>query len=468
MTDLSQLSSDATSYNTVREGLKKAGYKGKELDEQLATFQQDHQQTNHQYYRRLNRLFGLKEFLDRLAYGFGATQFVTLFFFLTGASAFLVGIINGLKDLLGGLISSFLHQYAHVQTLGKNFIANSGILFGFSFLGLVFAIRTHSAPLFAVFVLLGSIGVVAYGELHMRLFEKSIPHEKKSGFLKKLTRNGLLITALAFVGSAYLIDRFSKDVLMIGTFSLPLSGYFLIFEAAAIAFILSGFILSKIPDSTETVTYPFWKFLKEYRHHLREQRKLFFSNKHIKLLYFANMLTTIIQSLGASFYGYYIYKLFEHQLFGGFLNVAIIFGIAILVSFLGPSFTRMVQKSAGLAPLFVFGTLLIAIMPLTLVYNTHFPAIAVASSAMVIGASTLGVAQGLLTRKLLFAEERKVFFQSQSVMLIIPFLIFIPAGAYVASNYSFELLFKILLYVLVGLVTPLYLFLVIQSRKKRL
>lgn len=468
MTDLSLFDQETASYSEVKDGLKKAGYKGKELDAQLEVYQQRRNNTSKTYYSKLNGLFGFKEILDRLAYGFGATQFVTLFFFLSGASALFVGIINGAKDLLGGLLSSFLHQYSHVQYIGKNFIANAGIFFGFSFLGLVLAIRMHSPLLFAACVLFGSIGVVAYGELHMRLFEKTLSYEKRSIFLQRLSSNGLLITAFTFLGSAYLIDSLTNEIIMIGTFSIPVSGYFLIFEAAAISFIISGFILSKIPDHEEIISYPFWKYLGEYLGQIRRQTALFFKNKHIVLLSFASIVITIIQSLGASFYGYYIYKLFEHQLFGPFLNVAIIFSIAIVASFFGPSFTKFIQRQAGLAPMFVFGTLLVAIMPLTLLYNTHFPAIIAASCAMVIGASTLGVAQELLARKLLLTQERTIYFQSQSIMLIIPFLIFIPLGAYIAHAYSYELLFRILLYVLIGLVVPVYLILVLMSNKKRL
>ena len=39
-----------------------------------------------------------------------------------------------------------------------------------------------------------------------------------------------------------------------------------------------------------------------------------FSNKHIKLLYLGSLLTSVVQSLGATYYGYYIYLLFKDQL----------------------------------------------------------------------------------------------------------------------------------------------------------
>lgn len=468
MVDLSVFEEHATSMHDVKDGLKKAGFSGKELDDQLTSFQHRQQETTGAHYKRLNSLFGFKEFLDRVAYGFGATQFVTIFFFLTGGSALLVGIVNGAKDLLGGLLSSFLHQYSHVQSIGKNFIANCGILFGFSFLGLLLAIRTNNSILFAIFVLLGSVGVVAYGELHMRLYEKSLPYEKKSSFLKKLTRNGLFITAIVFVATAFIIDSFGVEKIMVGSFTLPLSGYFLVFEVAAIAFIISGFILSKLPYNAQKVHYPFWKFFKEYVQSLSLQSKKFFSSTRITLLFLGQTTTTLIQSLGASYYGYYLYLLFENSLYGPFLNIAIIFGVAILVSFLGPVFTRFMQKQAGLAPMFVFGTLLVAIMPLTLLYNTYYFALIAATSAMVIGASTLGVAQELLNRKILLSEERKTYLQTQNIMMILPFVIFIPLGAWTAEAYSFETLFRIILYVLICFVAPLYLILVLKSHKERL
>ena len=233
-------------------------------------------------------------------------------------------------------------------------------------------------------------------------------------------------------------------------------------------FILSGFILSKV--STREISeqdYPFVDFVKEYFHNLNANRKLFFKNKMMTLLFFASLFISVVQSLGASFYGYYIYTLLKDYFFGGFLNVAIIFGVAILASFLGPLLTRYVQRKVGLAPMFVFGTLLLTFLPLILLYNKTFYPILVASSLAIIGATIIGVAQGLLTRKLLSLSERKAFYSSLRHLSALPFLLLAGLGALIASIYSFELIFKLIIGTLLFLVTPIYFILVLKSNKKR-
>ncbi|MFP4119125.1 MAG: MFS transporter [Candidatus Woesearchaeota archaeon] len=445
----------------------------KSTPEEKDTFESDYEQQQikqvRKRYKKLNGAFTGKEFLDRIGYGFAAPQFITILFFLTGASPLLVGVVNGFRDLLGGLYSSFLQEFSQVKTFSKRFISSAGILFGFSLIGVVLAIRTSSVWIYAGALLIGSFGIVAYGEMHHRVLDASLRHERRSRFLKSITHYGLLITAATFFISGYLLERFGMGGSTIEVFGtiIPISGYFISFEIAAVAFILSGFILSNTPLKEEKKTYHTGKFVKEYFSNGFKEIGRFLKNKYLFFLFLGALLLGVVESLGASFYGYHIFTVFQDQYFGGFLNIAIIFVIALLASTIGPAFTRYLKRHTGLAPMFVFGTLLMALLPLILVYNPHFYAVIVATSCAIIGSSILGVAQGLLAQKLLPRSERASFFNSLGIVIALPFIILVPAGAYLASI-DFLLLFKIIALTLLGLVAPLYFTLVLVSHKQRL
>ncbi len=444
-----------------------------ELDETYTTSDFSVVAQNKSRYKILNRAFSLREILDRIGYGLGAHQFINILFFLTGAGALLVGIINAFRDVISDFFAAFIKEFSQLKTLGKQFISTAGIIFGFSFLGVLLGIRLHSTFLFAVAVLLGSIGVVAYGHLHVQLVDLHLHHEKRSKFLRKISHFGLLITLVAFLFSGFLLEHFGMEgqsILVMGK-TIPLAGYFVVFEFAAIMFILSGFILAKTPlQNVPKKHYSFIKFLREYIHESTSKAKLFFSDSYSTFLFLGSLFIGVAHTLGAAFYGYVIYEFYKTSYFGGFLNVAVVFGVAILVSLLGSSVTQFVQRQAGLAPMFVFGTLLMAMMPLALLYNPHFYAVVLAASLAVLGSSILGVAQGLLTNKLLGPSEKKTFYTSLKTLSAIPFLILVIAGAYLAQigGMPFTLLLKSLAVLLVGIVTPLYFWLVITSRKKNL
>ena len=83
----------------------------------------------------------------------------------------------------------------------------------------------------------------------------------------------------------------------------------------------------------------------------------------------ATVITTVLQIVGNSYYGIFIYQEFKEQFLGGFLNVALIFVIALLASISGSLLTKRFSKSLGEAPMLVFGTLLIALLPLTMFFK---------------------------------------------------------------------------------------------------
>ena len=420
-------------------------------------------------YRSYNLIFGVRELLDRLSYGFAGYQFITILFFLTGASAFIVSLITALRDIIVTLVSSILNDYSKVHDVGKQFIANAGIIYGFSFFGILLALRIQSVWLFAISLLVGSVGVVTYGELYIKLMGDYIPHERRSYFLQKASHFGLLITAAAFFVTGIILELFQADkATTIFGINLPVSGSFLVFEVTAILCIIAGYLLSQLPKQPSLQNYSFKAFRKEYWHQVKVQTNQFLGNKYLVFLLIGAVLVSIIQSLGASFYGYHIFTAFKGVAAGGFINIAIIFTVAILVSFLGPWLANWLKRHIGLAPLFVFATLLMAMLPLALVFNPYFITVLVATSLSVLGASLLGISQSLLVRKLLFASERKLFFQSSAVLTVIPVLILVPVGGLLAQSVSFLFLFKIMVGILVFIVAPLYFILVLLSHRKKL
>ncbi len=456
--------------NAIAKGSEKVA--GSENKDSFLDFDEKQQEQSlhvKKHYRKLNRRFTAKELLDRIGYGFGASQFITILFFLTGATPLLVGFINGFKDVLASLFSSFLQEFSKVNSLSKRFISSAGILFGFSLIGIVLAIRMSSPWTYAIALLVGSFGIVAYGERHHRIINASLRHERKSLFLKRITHYGLLITALSFLLSGYLLETFGIDAGTVSLFGMTirLSGYFLAFEIAAIAFICSGFILSKTPLNIGTRTYKMEKFLRGHFKKSLHEFRYFLNNKYLFMLFIGALLLSVIESLGATFYGYHIFTLFRDQYLGGFLNVALIFIIALLISTAGPFITRFLERHIGLAPMFVFGTMLMTLLPFIFMTNPHFYAVIAATSLAIIGSSILGASQGLLVQKLLPAHERSSFFNSIGVIIALPFLLLVIAGSMIAMS-SFLLLFKIMVIILLAVVAPLYIALVLTSHKQRL
>ncbi len=416
------------------------------------------------------KLITVKEVLDRVGYGFAPVQFINILFYLTGAGFFLIGIINGLKAILSLIISSFLQEYSKISRVSKKFMSKTGILFGLSFLFIALAVVIKSLPLFALALLAGSVGVVTYGDLYNRMVEQTLKKERMSRFLLRISHYGVLITGASFIVSGFLFDKFpmmnAVRMSILGK-SLPVCGYLIAFEITAIVFILSGYVLHYVKEKRGEVARV-KGFLSDYLHRINSEAKYFFQNKYLLTLLLASAIIGLVQVLGNSYYGIFIFEQFRLMGFGGFLNVAVIFTFAIIVSFLGPAFSRYLNKKVGLAPTLVFGTLLLAMMPLVAAYNPHFMSVSIANAFSVLGAAILGMGQGLLIRKLLKEKQRKLYFAAVSILVVIPFIILIPLGSWVAQAYGLRLLFKVLAAVLLLIAAPLYFALVVMANKRRL
>lgn len=416
------------------------------------------------------RLLTFKEVLDRIGYGFAPIQFINILFYLTGAGFFLIGIINGLKAIISLIISSFLQEYSKLQSIGRKFMSKAGVLFGISFLFIAMAVVIKSLLLFSLALLIGSVGVVTYGDLYNQLVERTLKKEKMSKFLLRISHYGVLITAVSFIVSGWLFDKFPiTNAVKISVFGsqFPLYGYLIAFEITAIAFILSGYVLHYIKEKQPDIGI-IKGIIKGYLLRVRTQTKSFLSNKYLVILLIASSITGLVQILGNSYYGIFIYNNFKFMLFGGFLNVAVIFTFAIVVSFLGPAFSKYLNKKVGLAPTLVFGTLLLAMMPLVSAFNPNFLSVSIANALSVLGAAILGVSHGLLVRKLLTEHLRKLYFISLSIAVIVPFIFLIPLGSWLAQAYGLVTLFKVLAIILLVLAAPIYFILVVMANKLRL
>ncbi|MDD9954251.1 MAG: hypothetical protein OXR66_08015 [Candidatus Woesearchaeota archaeon] len=423
--------------------------------------------------KRNSRLLATREVFDRIGYGAATPQFVNILFWLSATTypyiLFLIGVLNGLKTLLSICLSNALQEYNKLHKFDKNTISAAGVIFGFSFLLLAFSLTIRSKWLFAAGFLIGSIGVVAYGDLYRKFVHDTIKKERMGGFLRSIANWGVLITAGMLLVSGWLLHMFPMQGTKIVLFGhkMQLFGYLVMFMITAITLILSGYMTSFLKDAREQRTYPFIRFMKEHHYIMKSHLHVFWSNKHVTLLTLASLVSGILQIVIASYSGIAIYKLLDAQLGAPFMWLAIIYAIAVIASITGPFFTQQIHKSTGLAPTLVFGTLLMAILPFVLVFNTSILAVALGLVFYVIGSAIQGFGQGLIAKKLLKDDIRTQYFRAQSMALAIPYIVFIPVLAWI-GNTSLNTIFLVTAIGMVAIVMPIYFTLVVMSQHEHL
>lgn len=431
--------------------------------------------------RKNSRSLAAREFFDRIGYGAAAPQFVNIIFWISQMGhpliLPLIGLLNGIKTLLSVLWSGILQEYGKLHRTSKNMIAAAGIIFGFSFLFMSFGIllqNTLGMVLFSISFLLGTIGVVAYGDLYQRFVHDTIRKERMGAVLRTVGVWGVIVTAMSMVLAGYLIDRFPLTgvpwtfTLLGKTLQLEVYGYLLAFEISAFAFIIAGYVSSLVIDKREAVKYSLRKFLSEHYHIMRGKLHVF-SDKYVSLLLIATVISGFLQIIITSYSGIAIYQqLVAQQNAYPFLTLAIIYAIAIVAAVTGPFFTQLTHRSTGLAPMLVFGTLLMAILPLIIVYNPNIAAIAAALALYVIGGAILGFSQGLLAQRLMDEQMRRDYFYAQSFIIILPYLILIPLLALASYLLPLSTLFLIVAGGMIVIVMPIYFILVTIGQKVRL
>lgn len=415
--------------------------------------------------------FLVKELFDRAGYGLGSQQFINVLFFQTGASLFMIGSINGVKTFLSIIISWLMKQYSNIRKVTIKLIGRAGIIFGFSFLFMAIARFLHLKWVFALALLLGSIGAVSYGDLYQKLFKESLKKEKRGHLLEKIPYYGLIITGLCLLLSAFLIEKYAPGMFSINLFgkTFYLLGYLIAFDLAAVLFIASGYVLSfvKAKEGKEegekkyVLSYLFNQFKSNF-----DVLKKFVKNKVLLILIITSIFVGFVQALANSYYGVFIYKYLRNIGFGGFYNIALVFLLALIASFIGPTISKKNAQLYGKFPMLVFGTLLMAITPLTYYFNPSLIPIAMATIIGVIGGSIAGVAHGLVIADLMGESDRKAYFSSMSLFAAFPYLLAIPIGAYAAQVLGLKKLFLILGLILAIVVVPLYFIVVLLKKEK--
>ena len=432
--------SSGNSTEEIRTSLLAKGYSAGRVESAILAGLAAVRSENEQKNQSLSRKFLLKEMLDRLAFGLSSPQFINILLFQLSSSVFVVGVLSGLRTVIS-LVLALVFDNLKLRQLSRRVMGFSGILLGFSLIALSLGIMLRSVAIFASAMVVGSIGAVSYGNLYHAMLKESLHKEKRSYLLSRIAYYGLLITAASMLVAAFLLDR-------------P-NGYLITFEISAILLILSGYMLSRIPESsTEETTI---------RLHLRDYGQLIAENKPLLVMLSCGSLVSAVQTIVTAYYGIYIYNAFYTVGFGGFLNVAVIFLLAIAVSVIGPTISRLNAKEYGTFPMLVFGTCLIAITPLTYYYNPSLIAIAVATIVGVIGGSISGYAGGLVIADKIHENDHKSYFAWSGIITLGMLVLLVPAASLFAKVYGLPLLF-LASGLCIVLAVPLY-FLVVFTRK---
>jgi len=392
----------------------------------------------------------IKEILDKIGFGFGSQQFINILFLQIGAPIFLIGLVNSFKVIFGNLTSFFIEKFRSLKT-NEKLVGLSGIIFGFSFLLIALAIFLKSVILFALAVIVSNISLVIYGE--SRAFFNV--HRSKVHLVEKVMKYSLIVTVISLFTAAYLMDKYpvSGTMALVGIFnnlfSFKVYGYLIVFEVAAISFIFSGYILAKIREKSITLQ------ITPINLHLKYLFNLFVKNKIIVLLIATSMVVSLVQTIGYSYYGIFIYQNFNKVLFGGFLNVAMVFLVSVVTSLIGYFITRINAKVYKKIPILIFGIIMVAFMPFSYYFRPHIILITIGTIVGVIGSSTIGVTNSLLAIELVNHNLRQSYFSFINLMSIPFFLVMAPILVYIAQVYGLSELFLLLTVILVVLIVML-------------
>jgi hypothetical protein len=409
-----------------------------------------------------------KSFIDKVGLGIGSRQYLNILFQQVGASLFLVGIINGLKSLLSVLISGFTGEYTKKEEITGRHLMYSELIIGLSFVMLILSCFYNSVWMFGAGLIVFGISFTFYNDMFNKVFKKAIEENKKDYLLGKITHYGLVLTGVCLLIGAFILDKYSQKSLTIAfdifdkMVSLDLYGYMILLGLAALSFLIACFILPSNKKNDDAPKEKMSSIFKTYISYI----PVLLKNKVILVLIATGTITGLVQTLGNSYYGIFIFNNFNHIGFGGYMNVAIIFVIALLTSIVAPYLTRINAIEYGKFPMLVFGTLLTAIMPLSYYYKPNLVSIAMGTVLGVIGGAITGVAQGLLTLEIIPESEKKRYFDTVGLLVTLPFLLTIPLGAYIAQVFGLKTLFLILALMLICVVVPLYFLIVMRYNKK--
>jgi len=389
------------------------------------------------------RKFLAKELFDRIGYGFASQQFINVLFFLSGASIFLVGLMNGFKSAISIILGIFAHEYNNFKRISKRVVGFSGVLLGFSFLAIAIGGYLDSIVIFSIALIASGISIVLYGDFSQNYFALG----RKREILEKLATYGLIVTGLSLFFSAFLIDRYSDGVLYVFTmfgkaFVISMPGYFIALEVAALSFILSGYFFGSIrearPDDEKQFSFSF--FFNDLKHKLAEV----FHSRFTSALVAFNISMGLIQVIGHSYYGIFIYQNFKDVYFGGFMNIAVVFLIGVFSSLIGYFTAKLNTRSYGPVPMLAIGGFFVSLMPFMYYLGTGLGLLTAGTIMGVIGSSAIGVSSSMLVIEMLHEQDRKYFYIFNGLFSLVPYLILTPVFSYVAQYSGLKVVFLLL------------------------
>ncbi len=454
--------------HSVKLELSRRGYNDNEIDSAIHNVSK-----NSRSIRNGNANIVLfKDFFDRIGYGFASPMLIYILLFILGTPIIFIGIVAAIRSLITLSVSSMNKEYNKKYNVSKKRIATFGTLFGLSVLLIAFGNASGSSLIFSIGFLLSTIFVVIHGDLYSSYIINKLARVRSHVTSKIVSYFGLIITAIAFMTAAYLLD-FNTVNVNFGFVNFTVSGYLLVLEIVAFAFIFSSYAFSFVkPDiniKKNNLDIDGNKkpgFLKEYFRNIRANLSKFFGNKNIKTMFYGTLFSGSMQTLISTFSGIYIFRNLSGTISNPFFHVAIIFGVGIIVASIAPSIARGMAGIFGKTPMLIFSILLISIFPLSIYLGVSYNGLIISHSIAVLGASSLAVIQSFIVQNSLEEEEKKTYFSAinQMMSLISPIIIII--FSIIAYYYGLKNIFIIVTLVNIILVIPIYFSLVIKAHQE--
>lgn len=418
----------------------------------------------------------IKDFFDRVSYGLSSSHFLNILLSLIGGSILLVGLANAAKAILSTAISLLSREYSRKKSLHKRTVGYSAVLLGISFILVSASVFYRAVWLFVPSFLLGAVSAVVYGNLYQNMFRIRMVEIRKVHIIGRLTYTGLLVTAMSIWLGAWLLESFGINGKAVSfelfgrIIGMRLFGYAIALNMAAVSIVISGYIIyflywKKIEEKTRlSLREAVNGIASRYAETLRATRK----DKVLSALAFTGIIIAALQALGNSYFAIFIFRRMAYQGFGGWMNVAVVFIMALIATIVSPYVTRSASRAYGRFPLLAFGACLMAIMPLSYYYRPTLISVAMGTIAGVLGASINGIATGIILKNCLKDIEMGHFLQMKSISSIPFYAIIIPLGACLAYFKGMETLFLAISAALVLAVLPVYIYVIaaVKSREK--
>ncbi len=411
--------------------------------------------------------FFTRELFFKLSSGFGNDQFIYIFLFLLTSSYFILGVTVGLSVILSLLFSMFLQDLFKKKKISKTMILITGIMMALC-LGLIgVGLFYELSWLIIICVLLLALGNVLIGEIYSIAFGKKSEEKTDSLLLTKIGGYSLFFVVIGLVLSGFFLNKYNAFNYANNIIVL------IVFGAAGLCLLISVFILLNLMETKMQIeTTSIFILIKQRLRSIRKMSGQIFKNKVVMMLAIGTAITGVIQTIGITYYGVFIYQYFTNIAFNGFLNVAIMFSVPIITSLFSTYMAKALSKQYGNIPALVFGTMLIAILPLTMWLKPGIINISMAIVCSVIGGSMIGLTTGLLLSNNIEPELRHWYFQGYTLLMVLAYVVFVPLGALVAEFGSFmglmslQVLFAVMAIVLVLVVVPVYLSIFYIEKRK--